>query len=470
MATSPEPNVKAERRWSSSSFSRSSTRSAVPTRHSSSSSDQSQKPSGPSSLRAALGKLGIVNYISKPKPVRAPRSESTLVGSEASILEEGLKDSLSDVNDKLEGARSESPFASSPLQTESPSTSLPYDRRKGIRKNTGAAFEGGFQGVLQVLGKAPIPGIEMVTNGLAEVISRATQLDHNKRALDQLEARFEQINAMLEAIEESISDRPMFEKYGKRIRDALQELSFEIQRHANRGTLSKFFGSIVDNEELQYHIRVLDSLMTEIGTAVGLQTNNQVREIYKKLLSLQAAENKEAGRGEQSIDLENAHIDTPGLIFAHNRGHIKMNLTGAYIKAGGHIGVGNDSTWDSGKAMELQMQHARAQYAGIGPGPAMDYGYGYGYAHALEAPLYRSPIEAPGYGHPLEGPGYRSAIEGPRYRTEGPRHRSATEGPEYRPIITAPGYRSAIGAPGRSMALEAPPARRSHTTPLQTGA
>lgn len=50
-----------------------------------------------------------------------------------------------------------------------------------------------------------------------------------------------------------------------KLHSALQELSFEIQRHANRGTISKFFGSIVDNEELQYHIRALDSLTTEIG-------------------------------------------------------------------------------------------------------------------------------------------------------------------------------------------------------------
>lgn len=421
-------------------------------------------------------------------------SDSTLVGPEESVSEE-VKESPLSSNVGGKSPRSESP---SPLHVESPSTLQPYHRSKGTRKNTGNAFEGGFLGVLQVLGKAPVPGIEMVTNGLAEVISRATQLDFNKRALDQLEARFEQIGAMLEAIEESLNDRPMFENYGKRVRDALQELSFEIQRHANRGTISKFFGSIVDNEELQYHIRALDSLTTEIGTAVGLRTNSQVREIYEQL-QLHANENREAGRVEQSIDLENATIETNGLIFAHNRGPIKINLTGANIKAGGHIGVGNDSTWDSGKAMDLQMEHAKAQYAGIGPGPAMEYGCGYGYTHTMEAPLYYSPMEAPGYGHALEGPGYCSAIEGPGYCSaiadpgyrsatagpgylsshEGPgnrsaiaghRHRSATEGTvAYRPVITTSGYHSMVGAPGRPMALEASPARRSYTTPVPMG-
>ncbi|TFK97537.1 hypothetical protein BDV98DRAFT_258193 [Pterulicium gracile] len=173
--------------------------------------------------------------------------------------------------------------------------------------------KGGFQGVLHVLGKAPIPGIEMITNGLSELISRSTQLDYNKRALDELEARFEQINAILEEIDESFRGKPMFERYGQRIRDALQELSFEIQRHEHRGTLPKFFGSIVDNEELRYHIRVLDSLMTDFGTAVGLETNSQVREIHRTLLQWHhiATTRTKADRGEQPIDLENALADMP---------------------------------------------------------------------------------------------------------------------------------------------------------------
>lgn len=170
MATSPEPNVKAGRR-SSSSFSQSSNRTAAPTRNSSSAESagtQSRKSSGSSSLRTGLRRLSIANYWGKSKQMSS--SDSTLVGPEESVSEE-VKESPLSSNVGGKSPRSESP---SPLHVESPSTLQPYHRSKGTRKNTGNAFEGGFLGVLQVLGKAPVPGIEMVTNGLAEVISRAT--------------------------------------------------------------------------------------------------------------------------------------------------------------------------------------------------------------------------------------------------------------------------------------------------------
>jgi hypothetical protein len=238
----------------------------------------------------------------------------------------------------------------SPQEQSFDSPSVKKEGKKSTpawKRNVADTVEGALLMSLEILGKAPFPGIEMVTIGLRETMSRATQLAYNETAIKDLTRRLTQLRMITDEMDPALQEKPLFKHHGQRVTDTIATLAEEIFRHNNRGTTSKFFSSMGDSDSLNVHLKTLDSLAVDLTAAIGNETHKSVKEILEnQKQQQQQVRQKPHPRATQSYDISNAVIKVDGDLFSGNSGSVSYSLNGANIESSGQIGSNNNAWKD----------------------------------------------------------------------------------------------------------------------------
>ncbi|KAJ7595453.1 hypothetical protein C8J56DRAFT_383660 [Mycena floridula] len=139
----------------------------------------------------------------------------------------------------------------------------------------GRAALSAFKVSLSVLAKAPIPGIEVATEALLAIISKAEDMSEGKRLWRELAERVDRLWYLFSAI----SAYDNCEMLCAPLLRELENLGKDIDAAMNAGKLKKFLKGSDDVVSLDMHRKSLDSIVVDLTAYLVVFTGRRAEDI-----------------------------------------------------------------------------------------------------------------------------------------------------------------------------------------------
>lgn len=180
-----------------------------------------------------------------------------------------------------------------------------------------------FRSTLEVLGRAPIPGIGPVTAVLLRVISGLQEMPQVGPGWQQLVERMERLTFLICELVEFPKTADRAEELCRPLRGALNKLADDIDVASKQGRLPAFFNSTDDLSSIAEHERKLDSIVVDLTLAICARTpltEDKLEEAFRTAVS-RVSEEISRGGSPSGVTLSMSDNEFDGIegdVDAHN--------------------------------------------------------------------------------------------------------------------------------------------------------